>query len=90
MSKAPSPYMAATACAVLALELLFFSGASLMGWFITIPDIFIYSGLMWRVFSWTHSIPKIDGVKVSLRVRVWVVCKSLVVFSSVLKLEGYT
>ena len=65
----PPPSMSAIACVVLALELLWFSGASLQGWWIPSTDINTGREVMRRRSSWNRSVPNMAGVKDYLRAR---------------------
>ena len=67
ISNPTSPTMSATACAVLALEVLWLSGASLMGWCIPIPKMLTGMEVMQMRSYWTQYIPNMPGVKDSLR-----------------------
>ena len=61
--KSTFPSMDATACSVLSLEVLWFSGASIMGWCILSPAILTGREVMRRRSFCTCPIPNMAGVK---------------------------
>ena len=61
--KATSPSMADTTCTVLALEVLLLCCDSLLGWWIHIHSIMNGKEVIQSMYSCTHSIPNIAGLK---------------------------
>ena len=87
------PSMVAKKCDVLALEVFWFSGSSLMYWWIPNPSILTVREVILRRSSWTHFIPNMDRIKYSLKSQSsgskvldgWVVCHYLGVYSPMSK-----
>ena len=61
--------MVANTCAMIHLEVLWFSGNSIMGEWISNTDMITWGEVIHRRISWTLSFPKMAGAEYSLRER---------------------